>query len=43
MAIFSKAYGTTSGDNNFDESADLNGDGVIDDQDIAMWLIACEG
>jgi hypothetical protein len=38
MAMLSKAYGSRSGDAAYLVAADLNGDGVIDDQDITIWL-----
>lgn len=35
--IWQAAYGTKSGESGFDESADLNGDGVIDVLDYTIW------
>ncbi len=38
LSVFSAAYGSRSGEPAFVEAADLNGDGIINDQDITIWF-----
>ena len=40
LACLMAAYGTAAGDPRFNVLADLNGDGVIDDQDLVLFLKA---
>jgi uncharacterized repeat protein (TIGR01451 family) len=38
LNLIAHAYGSAAGDANYDAAADLNGDGVVDGDDIARWV-----
>lgn len=38
LARFAKAFGSKVGDKSYDPAADLNGDGVVDEQDVTLFF-----